>query len=83
MAETAKPKDSSPRLLVIFTAVTALVVGLVAAMFTDNWIFLPVALAIHAIGTVLVLMAIAPKIADDPEPDPIVRERLEEEEATI
>ena len=74
--------DSSPRLLVVFTAVTALVVGVIAALFTDNWIFLPVALAIHAVGTVLVLRAIAPRIADDPEPDPIVKERLEEEERT-
>ena len=75
-------RDSSPRLLVIFTAATALVVGVVAALFTDNWIFLPIALAVHALGTVLVLKAIAPRIADDPEPDPIVKERLDEEEAT-
>ena len=75
--------NDSPRLLIVFTAVTALVVGVIAALFTENWIFLPVALAIHAIGTVLVLRAIAPRIADDPEPDPIVKERLEEEEKTI
>ncbi len=74
--------NASPRLLVIFTAATALVVGLIAALFTDNWIFLPLALAIHALGTVLVLRAIAPRIADDPEPDPIVKERLQEEERT-
>lgn len=75
--------NSSPRLLVIFTAATALVVGLIAALFTDNWIFLPIALAVHALGTVLVMFAIAPRIADDPEPDPIVKERLKEEERTI
>jgi hypothetical protein len=75
--------NSSPRMLVIFTAVTALVVGLVAAMFTDNWIFLPIALAVHALGTVLVMFAIAPRVADDPEPDPIVKERLREEEKTV
>ncbi len=75
--------NSSPRLLVVFTAVTALVVGLIMALFTDNWIFLPVALAVHAVGTVVVLMAIAPRIADDPEPDPIVKERLREEEKTV
>lgn len=74
--------NSSPRLLVIFTAATALVVGIIAALFTDNWIFLPVALAVHALGTVLVMFAIVPRIADDPEPDPIVKERLDEEEAT-
>ena len=66
----------------MFTAVTALVVGVIAALFTDNWIFLPIALAVHAIGTVVVLMAVAPRVADDPEPDPIVKERLEEEERT-
>jgi hypothetical protein len=75
-------RNSSPRLLVIFTAVTALVVGVIAALFTGSWIFLPVALAVHALGTALVMFAIAPRIADDPEPDPIVKERLEEEEAT-
>jgi hypothetical protein len=75
-------RDASPRLLVIFTAATALVVGLVAALATDNWIFLPAALAVHAVGTLLVMRAIAPRIADDPEPDPIVKERLDEEERT-
>jgi p-aminobenzoyl-glutamate transporter AbgT len=76
-------RDSSPRLLVAFTAATALVVGLVAALATDNWIFLPAALVVHAIGTFLVMRAIAPRIADDPEPDPLVKERLEEEQATV
>lgn len=75
-------RDTSPRLLVVFTAATALVVGLIAALFTENWVFLPIALAIHAIGTLLVMKAIAPRIADDPEPDPLVKERLDEEEAT-
>ena len=75
-------KNSSPRLLVAFTAATALVVGVIMALATDNWIFLPVALAVHALGTVVVMMAILPRITDDPEPDAIVKERLEEEEAT-
>ena len=75
--------NSSPRLLVIFTAATALVAGLVIALATDNWIFLPIALAAHALGTVLVMMSIGKRVADDPETqDPIVKERLEEEEAT-
>ena len=73
----------NPRLLVIFTAATALVVGLIIALATDNWIFLPVALVVHAIGTVLVMQAIGKRVAEDPEPDPLVKERLEEEEATI
>lgn len=71
-------KDS-PRLLVIFTAATALVVGLIAAMFTDNWIFLPIALAIHATGTALVLFAIVPRLKDEDKPDPVTEARLDEE----
>ena len=68
-------------MLVIFTAATALVVGLVAALATDNWVFLPVAIGIHAIGTVLVMMAIAPRLKDEDKPDPVTEARLEEERA--
>ena len=75
-------RNSSPRLLVMFTAATALVVGLIVALATDNWIFLPIALAVHALGTFLVLSSIGKRVGDDPEPDPLVKERLEEEEAT-
>jgi hypothetical protein len=75
-------RNASPRLLVIFTAATALVVGLIAALATDNWIFLPIALAVHAIGTVLVVMSIGQRVGDDPEPDPLVQERLDEEAKT-
>jgi membrane protein implicated in regulation of membrane protease activity len=75
--------NSNPRMLVIFTGATALAVGLIAALFTENWVFLPLALAVHAIGTLLVMQAVARRVTDDPEPDPIVKERLEEEQRTI
>ena len=65
-------------MLVIFTAATALVVGLVAALATDHWIFLPVAVGIHAAGTVLVLMAIAPRLKDADKPDAVTEARLDE-----
>ena len=71
----------SPRLLVIFTAATAIVVGVVAALATNNWIFLPIALGVHAIGTVLVMMAILPRLKDEDKPDPVTEARLEEEGA--
>ena len=71
----------TPRLLVIFTAATALVVGLIAALFTDNWLFLPLAVAVHAIGTALVLMAIVPRLEDADKPDPLTEARLDEEGA--
>jgi hypothetical protein len=71
----------SPRLLVVFTAATALVVGLVAALFTDNWVFLPIAVAIHAVGTTLVMLAIVPRLRDADKPDPVTEARLDEEAA--
>lgn len=66
----------------IFTAATALVAGLVAAMATDNGIFLPIALAVHALATLLVMTSIGKRVADDPAPDPLVQERLDEEART-
>ena len=73
--------SSSPRLLVIFTGATAIVVGLIAALATDSWIFLPIAIAVHALGTAFVLMAIAPRLKDEDKPDPVTEARLEEERA--
>ena len=73
--------SGSPRLLVIFTAATALVVGLVAALATENWIFLPLAVGVHAVGTVFVLMALVPRLEDRDKPDPVTEARLEEERA--
>jgi hypothetical protein len=72
----------NPRLLVVFTAALALAVGLIAALMTDNWIFLPAAIAVHALATLIVMQSIGKRIADDPEPDPIVKERLDEEART-
>ena len=68
-------------MLVIFTAATALVVGLVAALATDNWIFLPVAMGVHVLASVLVLMVIWPRRKDADKPDPVTEARLEEEGA--
>ena len=68
-------------MLVIFTAATALVVGLVAALATDNWIFLPVAMGVHVLATVLVLMVIWPRLKDADKPDPVTEARLEDEGA--
>jgi hypothetical protein len=66
-------------MLVIFTAATAVVVGAIAALATNNWIFLPIALGIHALGTVLVMKAIWPRLRDADKPDPVTEARLEEE----
>ncbi|MDQ3933500.1 MAG: hypothetical protein M3340_02590 [Actinomycetota bacterium] len=71
----------NPRLLVIFTGATVLVAALVAALATDNWIFLPVAIGVHGLATVVVLMAIVPKLKDEDKPDPVTEARLEEEGA--
>ena len=71
----------SPRLLVIFTAATALIVGAIAALATDSWIFLPAAVGIHAVGTAFVMLAIWPRLKDEDKPDPLTEARLDEEGA--
>jgi hypothetical protein len=68
-------------MLVIFTAATVIVVAVIIALATDNWIFLPIAIAVHAIGTVLVLGAIAPRLKDADKPDAVTEARLEEKGA--
>jgi hypothetical protein len=74
-------QQDSPRMLVIFTAATVLVVAVIIGLATDNWIFLPIALVVHALGTLVVLKAIAPRLKDEDKPDAVTEARLDEERA--
>jgi hypothetical protein len=73
--------SGSPRLLVVFTGATLLVAAVVAGLATDNWIFLPIAIGVHGLATVLVLMVIWPRLKDADKPDPVTEARLEEKGA--
>ena len=70
----------SPRMLVLFTFVTALVVGGIAALALETWWVIAIPLALHAIGTVVVLGGVSSAIAQGDKPDPVTEARLEEED---
>ena len=71
----------NPRFLVGFTSAAAVVVvAFAVAIAIGEWWVLPVALAGHAIGFVLVMAVLMPRISGGQDkPDPVTEARLEEE----
>jgi membrane protein implicated in regulation of membrane protease activity len=70
---------SSPRLLILFTFATVLVVGVVVALATDRWWVLGVAVVVHAIASVLVISAIGKRLSQQDKVDPLTEAKREEE----
>ena len=69
---------SSPRLLILFTFATVLVVGVVVALATDKWWVLGAAIVVHAIASVLVISAIGKRLSQQDKPDPLTEAKREE-----
>lgn len=70
----------SPRLLVVFTGATALVVGAILALATGSWWLLALPVVLHAVATAVVLGMVFRRLGDDGDkPDPVTEARLEEE----
>jgi membrane protein implicated in regulation of membrane protease activity len=63
------------------TFATALVVGAIAVLATGSWWALLVPLAIHGLGTAVVLSGIFKAVDQGDKPDPVTEARLEEERA--
>ena len=70
---------SGTRLLIGFTFGVALVVGAVISLATGSWWFLILAVAVHLIGTVLVLGTLAGRLRQQDKPDPVTEARIIEE----
>jgi hypothetical protein len=72
---------ASPRLLIISTGALLLTAGVVASLATGSWWLLAVALAVHAVGSTVVV-GLAWKAAGQTgdKPDPVTQARLEEEQ---
>jgi membrane protein implicated in regulation of membrane protease activity len=68
-----------PRMLVIFTAATALVVGAVIALATGSWWILPLVILAHVLATLLVLAVTGKALTQYDKPDPNVEAREEPE----
>jgi membrane protein implicated in regulation of membrane protease activity len=70
---------TSPRMLVVFTFATFLVVGGVVALATGSWWVLPLAVGVHAVGTAFVSLVIFRALESHEKPDPTTEARLDEE----
>jgi membrane protein implicated in regulation of membrane protease activity len=70
---------ATPRLLVIFSLATLLVVLMVAALATESWWVLAAALCVHLTATVITVGAIRRFSEQREKPDPVTEARVEEE----
>jgi membrane protein implicated in regulation of membrane protease activity len=73
--------SGNPRLLILMTLATVLVVGGIAALATHKWWALVIPLALHAVGTVIVVSGVFKRVEQGDKEDPVVEARLEEERA--
>jgi membrane protein implicated in regulation of membrane protease activity len=71
----------NPRLLVLMTLATALVVGGVLALATGSWWALLIPVALHGVATFLVISGIFKRVDQGEKPDPVTEARLDEERA--
>ena len=71
----------TPRLLVVFSLATLLVVLMVAALATQSWVVLGIALAVHLTATAITVAAIRARSTQGDKPDPVSEARIEEEQA--
>lgn len=70
---------AAPRLLIVFTLAVIGVVLIVAALATESWWLLPVALLAHGAATAVTVVAISRTADQKDKPDPVTEARLEEE----
>ncbi|HEY2601042.1 MAG TPA: hypothetical protein VGI67_05765 [Thermoleophilaceae bacterium] len=71
---------SGSRLLILFTFAVALVVGGVVSLATGSWWFLILAIALHVLGTTVVLGTIGRRLREEDKPDPVTEARLVEQD---
>ena len=64
-------------MLVVFTLAAAVVIGLIAALATNNWLVLVLAIAVHAIASAVVLGVIFKRVEEGDKPDPAEEAHIE------
>ena len=72
--------SGNPRLLLLMTFLTALVVGGIAALATGSWWALAFPLVLHGIGTVAVVSGVFKRLEQGEKPDPVTDARLDDEQ---
>jgi membrane protein implicated in regulation of membrane protease activity len=68
----------NPRMLLLMTFATVLVVGGIAALATKSWWALVIPVVLHVIGTVMVVSGVFKRLDDGDKPDPVTEARLDE-----
>ena len=71
---------ATPRMLLVFAIATIATVGVIAALATETWWLLPVALLGHAVGFVLAMRPVGTAVQQYDKPDPVEEARLQDEE---
>jgi hypothetical protein len=69
-------------MLVAFTLATAIVVGAVVSLATNNWLFLVLAVGLHAIVSTLVLGQVFKATNQGDKPDPVTEAHMDAEDGT-
>ena len=64
-------------MLVVLTAGAALVVGVMLSLWTNNWLFLLLAVAAHALASVFVTGVVFKRIQEGDKPDPVTAAHIE------
>jgi len=64
-------------MLTVFTLATAIVLGVVVSLATDNWLFLVLAVGVHAVATVSVLAVTFRAVDQGDKPDPVTEAHID------
>ena len=70
---------AAPRMLLAFAIATIATVGAIAALATETWWLLPVALLGHAVGFLLVMRPVGKAVQQYDKPDPVEEARQDEQ----
>jgi membrane protein implicated in regulation of membrane protease activity len=71
---------ATPRLMIVVAGAAALVIAAIAVLAFGTWWALAIALAAHALGTLIVVgYALQRANQDDGKPDPMAEARIEEQ----
>jgi membrane protein implicated in regulation of membrane protease activity len=67
----------NPRMLVVFTLATAILVGVVVSLATGSWLFLVLAIGIHVTVSALVLSQVFKATNQGDKPDPVTEAHMD------
>jgi membrane protein implicated in regulation of membrane protease activity len=71
--------SGNPKLLVWFTAATAVIVGAIVVLATGKWWTLLIPVAVYAVGTTLVTRGVFGALEQGDKPDPVTQAHMEDD----